>query len=295
MGWSPCAANMVSGRAYYLTRDPSAEKMIIGENYWIINGQKVPDGPTTGADANYRAMMAMQDAKDANYGAVPSSSAQDNLAGQQQQLEKTGNADLGPLYPSRVHFVKVGNPNFYAYVNQNPWSAFDPDGLDAVLLNDSTGALKEGHNATVVGNDKSGWTYYSKGGYGTGNTRATFKTLQDFENSPLAKRYNHQDRVTTSSGQDFRMKSYGDEHYNDAYAWCEAPFKPGENCADLSADILNAGDVKTTKPKKMAYGLLGPLTGPNEQYGQFTKDHPAPQKTTEPNTSTSSQPANPSP
>ena len=273
---APCWALRDPGMGTFLTPDPSMMKIIVGQNYWVVNGEKVPDGSQGGEEQNEQAKMVMEDKKDASYGAVPVSSAQDVLAFQAQQLNKIADDD-GPLYPSRIHYLKEGNPNFYAYANNNPWSAIDPDGLDVVMLNESDGGQGKGHEAILVGDDKHGWIYYSKDG-GNQNTRVKFATLKAFEKSEYAKYYRRQYHIKTTVAQDEKMKAFADKTYNGPFAICKVTdpttgLTTAQNCGDFVASVLNAGGVATQTPTEHIWGF-GTFTVPNYEFGTFIKDHP---------------------
>jgi RHS repeat-associated protein len=173
----------------------------------------------------------------------------------------------------RVHLednlTKFFSINPYSYTRNNPLKYIDPDGKDYILLNDSKGAKGFGHNAALVGNDKEGWKYYSKEGYAIDNDIRSFKTLKSYGESDLAKRYDRQVQVKTTSEQDKVMKGFGDENYDKPYSLNEKEVfdkKTGtkevisQNCADLTADIGNAGNVDMEKPSFMGF------TYPNQQF-----------------------------
>jgi hypothetical protein len=79
----------------------------------------------------------------------------------------------------------------YAYCLNNPVNAIDPDGGDVIILRNTAGASKYGHQAILVGNTKDGWLYISKDGaaksgatYGKSRyTAKHFKSLDEFKNS----------------------------------------------------------------------------------------------------------------
>ncbi|BDU51667.1 hypothetical protein [Haliovirga abyssi] len=159
----------------------------------------------------------------------------------------------------------------------------DPSGHDVVLLNDSQSVnIKllggpQGHNAVLVGNDKTGWVYYCKNGFGpskiTGekNDRIEYKKLSDFKSSEIGQRYDRGYRVKTSQKQDDVMKTYGDKNYNKPYDLISDPWFGGnlaENCADLAGEVAGAGGLEVSYPK-----LLGG-TIPNKQYDNFRKSNP---------------------
>ncbi len=134
-----------------------------------------------------------------------------------------------------------GDANLYAYCANDPLNCFDPSGTDYVLLNDSYAVLGRkgswkgfGHNAAVVGSDKSGWDYFCKEG-DENNTMRHYPTLDDFYHSPEAQRYDRGARVKTTPKQDAKMKSYGRQNFDRPYDFFR------HNCSDLAGQILKAG------------------------------------------------------
>ena len=120
--------------------------------------------------------------------------------------------------------------------------------MDVLILNDSRGANGHGHQAIAVGNDESGWDYYSKDGYGSENQRhVRYNSREEMyydvdetgQYSSKSARYDRRGYIETSPDQDQKMKEYADEHYNDPYS-C-----PGNHCNDLVTDTLDEGEVST--------------------------------------------------
>jgi len=94
---------------------------------------------------------------------------------------------------------KYFNHSPYNYVLNNPIDIIDPNCKDIIILSygEKRPDHKYGHIAMLIGNEKDGWTYYSKDGDNTGSyknergeeqennsfTIAGFKSLGDFANS----------------------------------------------------------------------------------------------------------------
>jgi hypothetical protein len=107
----------------------------------------------------------------------------------------------------------------YAYCANNPIKFIDPDGRDVIILRNSKGAFGTGHAVVLVGSNEKGWTYISKDGYAGSSFGSqskyvvqTFKTLDDFSNSPHNFELNSGTHSTTSgdSAKDFDFKLNSD-------------------------------------------------------------------------------------
>ncbi len=147
--------------------------------------------------------------------------------------------------------------NLYTYGSNNPTSAFDDLGLDVVYLNASNAAHGYGHAAFLVGNDTSGWTYYSKDGGPdpASNRRIPFSTLDGFLTDKIADSYNRAVYIATSHDQDSKIKKEADAIYKSKYDFVS------NNCGDLVRQSLGAGGISLGSPL---------VTVPNSQYDTAT-------------------------
>ena len=90
---------------------------------WYLDGKEVLD------QEYYRAIYA-----GTYVGANPSNTAKNTgVEAEVHAALATGDAK-NPGQKSHYHTAIAGFPNLYTYVNQNPWTCFDPEGLDTYFL-----------------------------------------------------------------------------------------------------------------------------------------------------------------
>jgi uncharacterized protein RhaS with RHS repeats len=136
----------------------------------------------------------------------------------------------------------------YAYVADNPLRNIDPDGKDIIVLNAPKGASGFGHAAVLIGNSKTGYTYYSKDGTSHGlfgpadkNYRNGdhFESLSDFANQVNPKRgekpYTGAYEIKSDEKTDAAMNEAAKKTSEENYAVV------GNSCIDVPSDALQAG------------------------------------------------------
>ncbi len=150
----------------------------------------------------------------------------------------------------------------YVYTFNNPVNWRDPDGRsakslrDIILLKDNQGAGPGnnlpgfGHNAVLVGDNKTGWVYYSKDGPGEGgfdHSRIPFTSIKEAFNSPELERYDEGVYFETSPEDDKKAVMALDGIVKGKYNL------GGSNCADLcNAGLKMSGiDLSNTNSKSM--------------------------------------------
>jgi RHS repeat-associated protein len=148
----------------------------------------------------------------------------------------------------------INGANRYQFVMGNPVGNVDPLGLDVVVLV-SPGEANilghaYGHSAIMVGNNTSGWWYYSKNapnnGSPSGNVRKWYPNLQSFWNAKSkseggthGQRYPDAMRIPEPHNRDAAMKKDANGIWNQPYHWYST------NCADLVQNVLTAGGIPT--------------------------------------------------
>ena len=164
---------------------------------------------------------------------------------------------------SRDPIAENGGLNLYAYVLNNPINLWDPLGLDACVLNDSSAAGWQGHNGSLVGNDNDGWLYSSKNGESAivGGAEdfdlERFSSMQDFLSSPSATRYNNISRRPTSRNQDRAMQREAIRSVGEEYGMTN---NFGESCSGHVDNVNDAGGIDS-----------GGRLRPNSQYERFSQ------------------------
>ena len=140
----------------------------------------------------------------------------------------------------------INGANTYQFVMSNPVGNVDPEGLDVVVLISPSEAAGFGHAAVIVGNNASGWDYYSKNGRtgpfslwgGNEGRHEHYNTLADFFAAMNhSRRYPDWIRIPTPPGVDKAMRGWANKDvYTPYYVW-------GPNCAALAQGTLQAGGI----------------------------------------------------
>ena len=161
----------------------------------------------------------------------------------------------------------VDGPNLYSYVRNNPVNFMDLFGLDAVVLNDSEAVGGLGHNGVAVGNDTTGWDYYSYDGRNQPR-HFRYNSLQQLMVIHRT-RYDRAHRISAAPEQDLKMREAAENGLKKPYQ--ANPFWPNRfHCADLVNDTLEAGGI-----------LHGEETWgnpPNDAFNKIKQNNPAPSK-----------------
>jgi RHS repeat-associated protein len=191
-------------------------------------------------------------------------------------------SDLG-RWLSRDPIGETAGVNLYRYADNAPTGVIDPTGLDVIVLLAPRAVWRQGHIAVLVGSNSSGWTYYSRNGYGAGrygfgtgdSVLRVYQTYQDFrQDLTESSRYARAYHIRTTPDEDLAMTTYGDEHYRDPY---HSIIPPSNNCADLTEEILEAGDHAITGDNQYPAIIDGFYIGspevPNFLFRNILKSH----------------------
>ncbi|MEN8810382.1 MAG: RHS repeat-associated core domain-containing protein, partial [Flavobacteriales bacterium] len=191
--------------------------------------------------------------------------------------------------------AKYPNLNPYNFVANSPLVAIDPDGRDIVVLNAPSGANNFGHGAILIGNDKDGWTFYSKNGTEDHDSKGAsympddgrqFNSLKDFANSTANfdadgdVYYTEAIRLKSSKEVDEKMKKAASETVCSKYELLKS------SCIDVPSSALKAGGFNDGIVDKNVTGqedVIGIVVGqisknvtdiPRVRYEQIKKRNP---------------------
>jgi len=175
----------------------------------------------------------------------------------------------------------------YGYVNNNPISSIDPDGRDLIVLSapDHVGGL--GHAAVLIGNEQTGYRYYSKNGttdnyraYGRSNDNPQtgtkrYASLKEFiiskenkKDGPYEKAY----EMKTDEATDKKMETSAKESVLGDYNVLE------KSCIDVASDAAKAGGLNPgtslfyRSSKQDISNYLTPL--PNLRFNRIINNNP---------------------
>ncbi|WP_197056515.1 RHS repeat-associated core domain-containing protein [Luteibacter mycovicinus] len=185
----------------------------------------------------------------------------DAESGLNYNLNRDYEATTGRYVQSDPIGLNAGSST-YAYTLNDPLAMVDPNGHDAIVLIDPSAAMifgrTAGHEAILVGSDKSGWSYYSKQGRRDGvqyDVMRNYNKLSDFE-STWGSDYPMQYGVPTTSEADATMNDWARKNIGRPYNALRF------NCGDFVNGVLKAGGqhpyenhLLPTIPNKMLNNL----------------------------------------
>ena len=164
-----------SGRAVFLSKDPIGYTLMQPADKWFVDGKQV-------SQEEYQRALYPGTRADTD----PAKSAKTAHQEKQDHVESSIDGNAAPGKLSHWHIAEPGQPNIYAYCLDNPWSKFDPEGLDALLVihrddgRDSAGTMAMFENGKFVGSARVNENGYipKKDGTPTHGTReGTYSVL----------------------------------------------------------------------------------------------------------------------
>ena len=171
---------------------------------------------------------------------------------------------------------ELGGLNLYAFVKNRPLNVLDFLGLDSITLMDEQGAGGFGHTGKLVGNDNSGWDYYS---YGPDESASSwdmlkgddvpadfdhqqFDTLQDAADSPDLEHYDEFQRREQNPEQDDAERQSTEDFAQNDYNLYD------HNCDDCAAAGEGGYESPGTRPEKN----FDDQEGSSDQSGDWPED-----------------------
>jgi len=100
----------------FITRDPIGNQLMMPKEKWFVDGKSV-------SEREYQSALMPGVAQAGN---GPTKTAKDSGAEADYHVASS-EGGAGPQ--GHMHTAAAGFPNLYTYVNENPWTFFDPEGL----------------------------------------------------------------------------------------------------------------------------------------------------------------------
>jgi hypothetical protein len=204
----------------FLTKDPIGNNLMMPKEKWMVDGKEV-------TAQQYVATLTPGVPQAGN---GPTKSAQDS--GDEADAHVAASAEGAvPGQKSHMHTAAAGFPNFYTYVNENPWTFFDPEGLDAQLVvvrdggQDSPGTMYMFENGRYVGSARVNENgYMVKGEHGLKNDSHGIPASQNGTEYKILPKNNYTEGDQYKQGQpSVTAPQYADPNSKDY-----APGRAGE-------------------------------------------------------------------
>ncbi len=126
----------------FITKDPIGNSLMMPKEKWVVDGQEV-------SEREYEAALepGVPQAGDG-----PTKTAKDSS---QEADAHVADSENGAGQKGHFHTAAAGAPNLYTYVNDNPWTFFDPEGLYEEIAGRVTG-YGAGKDNAYKGNPNGG-------------------------------------------------------------------------------------------------------------------------------------------
>jgi hypothetical protein len=106
----------------YITKDPKGNELMMPKEHWMLDGKEV----------DYQEYKRSFRTEYPN--PLPNETSKKTSEKQETEIAWQENGQPRPGSLSHYHGIDPGEPNVYTYVNQNPYTKFDPLGLENINL-----------------------------------------------------------------------------------------------------------------------------------------------------------------
>jgi len=186
----------------FITKDPIGPALMMPKEKWFVDGKSVS------ADEYEEALVPGVP----QVGSGPTKTAKNTGEEADMHAAEASGESENPGQKSHFHSAAAGFPNLYTYVNQNPWTFFDPEGLEALLAvlrdggRNSPGTMTISENGKVIATARVNENGYI--GNANGLRPGTYSVLPK-NNFEAGDRYdNGQPSVTAPQYADPKSKNY---------------------------------------------------------------------------------------
>jgi uncharacterized protein RhaS with RHS repeats len=260
----------------FITRDPIGNTLMMPKEKWMVDGREV----------SLQEYFAALEPGVPQAGNGLSKSAKDSGAEADYHASvQSGERDAAPGQKGHFHTAAAGFPNLYTYVNENPWTFFDPEGLDTFLI------VRDGHVGLAV-DTRAGTVArmdFSRQGFAGTTGNDTMHQLKDAWTNLSGKGHvdvtvhsNLNDAVGKTPADVYRIKQTPEQDSKVLGAMISKKHNTPDynllhnNCGDQAVDALKAGGALNKYPHGIQPKGFSETAKKNKQITQVRKPSPPP-------------------